>query len=113
MMSDVACLWFVLVAVGTRVDPDVALLAVGAGAVAAAVPLLPGGIGVVEAVMPAVIHWYGPPFSAALAGVLLYRALGTFLPAAAGAVALVPLRAHRADPDAGHGAGPSSGNPIP
>jgi len=95
MMSDVACLWFILIAVGARVDPDVALLAVGAGAVAAAIPLLPGGIGVVEAVIPAVVHWYGPPISAALAGALLYRAVGTFLPAAAGAVALVPLRAHK------------------
>ncbi len=93
MMSDVACLWFILIAVGARVDPDVALLAVGAGAVAASVPLLPAGIGVVEAVMPAVIHWYGPALSAALAGVLLYRAIGTFLPAAAGAVSLVALRA--------------------
>jgi uncharacterized protein (TIRG00374 family) len=94
LMSDVACLWFILMGVGARVDPDVALLAVGAGAVAAAVPLLPAGIGVVEAVMPAVIHWYGPAVSAALAGVLLYRAIGTFLPAAAGALSLVALRAH-------------------
>jgi uncharacterized protein (TIRG00374 family) len=95
MMSDVACLWFLLIAVGAHVDPDVALLAVGAGAVAAAVPLLPGGIGVVEAVIPAVVHWYGPAVSAALAGALLYRAVGTFLPAAAGGVALIPLRAHK------------------
>ncbi len=92
-MSDVACLRFILIAAGVRVDPDVALLAVGAGAVAASVPLLPAGIGVVEAVMPALIHWYGPALSAALAGVLLYRAIGTFLPAAAGAVSLVALRA--------------------
>ncbi len=95
MLSDVACLYFILVAVGAHVDPDVALLAVGTGAVAGAVPLLPGGIGVVEAVMPAVIHWYGPPLSAALAGVLIYRVVGTLLPAAAGAVSLVALRAHR------------------
>lgn len=95
MMCDVACLWFILIAVGARVDPDVALLTVGAGALAAAVPLLPGGIGVVEAVMPAVIHWYGPSISAALAGVLLYRAVGTFLPAAAGAASLIALRAHK------------------
>jgi uncharacterized protein (TIRG00374 family) len=95
LLSDVACLWFVLVAVGARVDPDVALLAVGAGALAAAVPLVPGGLGVVEAVMPAVVHWYGPPLSAALAGALLYRAIGTFLPAAAGTVSLAVLRAQR------------------
>ena len=96
MMCDVACLWFILIAVGARVDPDVALLAVGAGAVAAAVPFLPAGIGVVEAVIPAVVHWYGPPISAALAGALLYRAAGTFLPAAAGAASLIHLRGRRA-----------------
>ncbi len=44
-MSDVACLWFILIAAGARVDPDVALLAVGAGAVAASVPLLPAESG--------------------------------------------------------------------
>ena len=108
MLCDVAALWFILIAVDARVDPDVALLAVGAGAVAAAVPLLPAGIGIVEAVMPAVLHWYGPSFSAALAGVLLYRVVGTLLPAGAGAASLVALRAHRqpvsnvqsADPEA-------------
>lgn len=36
---------------------------------------------------------YGPPFAAALAAALVYRVLGTFLPAAAGAVALFALRA--------------------
>ena len=45
--------------------------------------------------MPAVIHWYGPPLTVALAGVLLYRAIGTFLPAASGAVSVAALRAHR------------------
>jgi uncharacterized membrane protein YbhN (UPF0104 family) len=50
---------------------------------------------VVEAIIPAVVHWYGPPVSAAFAGALVYRALGTFLPAAAGAIALVVLRARR------------------
>lgn len=98
LLADVAALWCILVATGARVDFDIALLAVGAGSVAAAVPLLPAGIGVVEAVMPAVIHWYGPSYSAAVAGVLLYRVVGTLLPAAAGAVSLVGLRAtsHRA-----------------
>ena len=95
LLSDVACLWFLLIAVGAHVDPDVALLAVGAGAVAASVPLVPGGIGVVEAVIPALIHWYGPALGAALAGTLLYRAVGTFFPAAAGAVSLVALRTNR------------------
>ena len=95
LLCDVTCLWLVLIATGARVDFDVAVLAVGAGAVAASIPLLPGGLGVVEAVIPAVVHWYGAPVGAALAAVLLYRAVGTFLPAAAGAVSILALRAHR------------------
>jgi uncharacterized membrane protein YbhN (UPF0104 family) len=59
--------------------------------------LLPGGLGVVEAIIPAVVHWYGPSLSAAFAGALVYRMVGTVLPAAVGAVAVVALRAHRRD----------------
>jgi uncharacterized protein (TIRG00374 family) len=95
LLADIACLWFILIAADAHVGFDVALLAAGAAAVSAIVPFLPGGFGVVEAVMPAVIHWYGPPVSAALAGALLYRAIGTFLPAAAGTASLAALRAHR------------------
>ena len=93
MLADIGCLYFALVAAHAHVGFDIALLAAGAGAVSAIVPLLPGGLGIVEAVIPAVVHWYGPPVSAAFAGALVYRALGTFLPACAGAVALIALRA--------------------
>ena len=95
MLADIACLYFSLIAAGAHVGFDVALLAAGAGAVGAIVPLLPGGLGVVEAIIPAVVHWYGPSLSAGLAAALVYRALGTFLPAGAGLVALLALRAQR------------------
>jgi len=95
MLANVACLFFVLIAAHARVGFDIALLTAGAAAAAGLIPLLPGGIGVVEAIIPAVVHWYGPPFEAALAAALVYRALGTFLPAAAGGVALLALRASR------------------
>ena len=95
MLADIACLYFALIAAHAHVGFDIALLAAGAAAASALIPLLPGGLGVVEAIIPAVVHWYGPPVSAAFAGALVYRALGTFLPAAAGAIALVVLRAHR------------------
>jgi uncharacterized protein (TIRG00374 family) len=99
MLADIACLYFSLIAAHAHVGFDIALLAAGAAAASALIPLLPGGIGVVEAIIPAVVHWYGPPVSAALAGALVYRALGTFLPALAGAAALVALRTrHPADP---------------
>ena len=93
MLADVGCLYFALIAAHAHVGFDIALLAAGAAAASALIPLLPAGLGVVEAVIPAVVHWYGPPVSAAFAGALVYRALGTFLPALAGAVALVVLRA--------------------
>ena len=95
MLADIACLYFALIAAHAHVGFDIALLAAGAAAASALIPLLPGGLGVVEAIIPAVVHWYGPPVSAAFAGALVYRALGTFLPAAAGAVALIVLRGRR------------------
>jgi uncharacterized protein (TIRG00374 family) len=97
MLADIACLYFVLIAAHSHVGFDVALLAAGAAAASGLIPLLPGGLGVVEAIIPAVVHWYGPSLSAAFAGALVYRMVGTFLPAAAGAVAVVALRAHRRD----------------
>ncbi len=100
MLADIACLYFVLIAAHTHVGFDIALLAAGAAAVAGLIPLLPGGLGVVEAVIPAVVHWYGPSLSAAFAGALVYRVLGTFLPAAAGAVAVMALRARTRNPHA-------------
>ena len=57
-----------------------------------AVPLLPGGIGAVELAVPALLAWYGAPVAAALSATLLYRAIGTFLPAAAGGISIFTLR---------------------
>jgi uncharacterized membrane protein YbhN (UPF0104 family) len=42
--------------------------------------------------MPAVLRGFAVPHSTALAGALTYRALGTFLPALAGALVLPSLR---------------------
>ncbi len=95
LLANVSCLYFVLIAAHAHVGYEIAVLAAGAAATAGLIPLLPGGIGVVEAIIPAVVHWYGPPFGAALAGAVVYRVLGTFLPAAAGGVALAALRASR------------------
>ena len=68
------------------------MLSVGAAAVASSIPLLPGGLGAVEAAVPALLAWYGAPVAAALSATLLYRAVGTFLPAAAGALSIPALR---------------------
>jgi putative heme transporter len=92
LLADALCFWMLLFAVGIHQGFDLALLTVGAGAAAASIPLLPGGIGAVEAAMPALLAWYGAPVAAALSATLLYRAMGTFLPAAAGAASIPLLR---------------------
>lgn len=101
ILTDMAALWASLTATGVHVDGDVAILAASAGVLATLVPLLPGGLGLVEAVVPAVLHHFGAPLGAALTGALLYRAVGTFLPAVVGATVVGRFAvARRRDPPA-------------
>ena len=94
LLGDVGCLWLVFRAAHTNVGFDVALLAVTVAAVSGLVPLVPGGLGVVEAVIPAVAHHFGVAYDEGVAAALAYRALGSFIPAGVGAVAIFGLRAH-------------------
>jgi uncharacterized membrane protein YbhN (UPF0104 family) len=68
------------------------LFAYAVAIITALVPLVPAGIGVVETVVPALLHHAGVPLATALAGVLAYRSLGTLLPALGGTASLVRLR---------------------
>lgn len=99
-LADALCLAAGLAAAGVSVPPDILLLAYTAGIVASQVPLLPAGLGLVEAAMPAVLHRFGVAYPNALAGALAYRAFGTFVPAGAGAVALPSLHLIRRPPAA-------------
>jgi uncharacterized protein (TIRG00374 family) len=102
-LADAGCLWATLRSVHISLPPDEIYLAVVAGSIATWLPLLPGGLGVVEAAIPAVLHRFGAPLDSALAATLIYRGLGTFLPALAGSVVVVRLRAHRASSTATNG----------
>ena len=95
LLSDALCLWMLLIAVGIHEGFELALLSAGAAAVASSIPLLPGGLGAVEAAVPALLAWYGAPIAAALSATLLYRSIGTFLPAAAGGLSIPALRVRR------------------
>lgn len=92
ILADVGCLWFALRAVGARVGFDVAVLAVTVAAVSVLVPLIPGGLGIVEAAIPAIAHRFGVPYTEGLAAAILYRTLSTLLPAALGALSIIRLR---------------------
>ena len=95
-LSGVLTLVFAMRAEGLVIDPDVALLASAAAVIASSIPLLPAGLGLVEAAVPAVLAWYGAPLDLALAGVVVARVVGTVLPAVAGAAALWALQLTRA-----------------
>ena len=95
ILADMAALWAALAAVGLHVRADVVVLAAVVGVLASSVPLLPGGLGLVEAAIPAVLHHFGAPLDAALAGALIYRAVGTFLPAGAGTAVVASLTLRR------------------
>lgn len=91
LLADMGCLWASLAAARVHVGGDVVVLAATVGLLATAVPLLPGGLGVVEAVIPAVLHHFGVPLDAALAGAVIHRVVGTFLPAAVGVLVIAGL----------------------
>ncbi|MDQ1515904.1 MAG: Lysylphosphatidylglycerol synthase region [Actinomycetota bacterium] len=91
-LADATCFRCALVAVGVDLKPGMFLFAYVVAMITALVPLLPAGIGVVETVVPALLHHAGVPLTTALAGVLAYRALGTLLPAICGTTSLIRLR---------------------
>jgi uncharacterized protein (TIRG00374 family) len=91
-LADAACFQCALLAVGISLKPALFLLAYAIGMITALVPLLPNGLGLVETVVPALLHYRGVPLATALAGVLVFRALGTLLPALIGTIALIRLR---------------------
>jgi uncharacterized protein (TIRG00374 family) len=98
VLADTGTLWATCHAAGFHIHPELVLLARTVGTVVSWVPLLPGGLGLVEAAIPTVLHRFGAPLDDALAATLVYRAAGTLLPALAGGVAIVALRSHRTIP---------------
>ena len=95
VLADAATLWATCHAAGFHVHPELVLLARTVGTVVSWVPLLPGGLGLVEAAIPTVLHRFGAPLDDALAATLVYRAAGTLLPALAGALVIGATRASR------------------
>lgn len=100
-ITDAGCLWTALHAVHLHIHFSSVLLAYVVGTVASWVPLLPGGIGAVEVAVPAVLHHFGVPLTVGLAGTLLWRGMSLFLPALAGVVAYLGLRAEHPAPSSG------------
>lgn len=90
---DMAALWVFLSAFDIRLDPLVLILVFGAANIAAAVPVTPGGLGVVEAVYITSLVQIGFTFQAATFGVAAYRLAHYVFPIIAGGVSYLTLRA--------------------
>lgn len=99
-LADVVCLYVALASVGIALPFDVVCLAYTVGVLATLVPLLPAGLGLVETAVPLVLHGFGAPLAAAVAGVLAYRCVSTLLPAAVGMACIPGLATRRRAPRA-------------
>jgi hypothetical protein len=96
-LFDFLALYVSLLAVGSRVDPVLVLLAFVAGSALAMIPITPGGLGFVEAGLTGVLTLAGVTPEHAVLATLLYRLFSYWLPLPAGLVAsIVYRRRHRA-----------------
>jgi uncharacterized protein (TIRG00374 family) len=87
-----------LVFLALRYQPGFGPLAVAYAAanIASAIPLTPGGLGVIEVTLVAVTVGFGAPRATAVLAVLGYRIVNFWLPLIPGAVAYIRLRLRRA-----------------
>jgi hypothetical protein len=94
-LLDIAVLWLFLAAFGYRAPVAGLLVAYGLANVLAAIPLSPGGLGVIEATLIVSIVGFGAPRAAASLGVATYRLVQFWVPIPAGAAAWVSLGGRR------------------
>jgi len=95
IVLDATVMWCALAATYGPITFEVVVLAYTVAMVVTWVPLLPSGLGLVEFVVPLVLHRFGVPVATGLAGVLLWRAVSLFLPALAGLGVYGTLRVRR------------------
>jgi uncharacterized protein (TIRG00374 family) len=91
-LLDAASLWVFLRAYGVSLPFDALLVAFGLANVLAAIPILPGGLGVVEATYLTALVGFGVPRRVAAPAIATYRAAQYLMPIAVGAMAYASLR---------------------
>lgn len=99
-IADVACLWAACLAAGANPSVGGVLIAFTAGKIVSSVPLLPGGLGIVDGTLTATLVAAGLPAVTALPAVVVYRLISFPLVAAAGwLVFAVLFRSTNLDPE--------------
>jgi uncharacterized protein (TIRG00374 family) len=97
-LLDAASLWCFVAAFGHFANPVELFAAYGIANVAGALPLTPGGLGVVDSITPLLLVGFGVTRSVATLGVLGWRIVNFWLPIPLGAAAFVSLKVK---PDSG------------
>lgn len=91
-LLDAAALWVFLAAFGYHTSLDALVVSYGIANVLAALPITPGGLGLVEASLTASLVGFGATRGVALLGVVAYRLVNFWLPIPLGAVSYLSLR---------------------
>ena len=91
-LFDAASLWMFLKAFGGNLTIDLLVVAFGLANVMAAIPILPGGLGVVEGTYVAVLVSFGVPKRVVVPSIAAYRSAQYLMPIALGALAYASLR---------------------
>jgi hypothetical protein len=91
-LLDAASLWCFVAAFGHLANPVELFAAYGIANVAGALPLTPGGLGVVDSITPLLLVGFGVTRSVATLGVLGWRLVNFWLPIPTGALAFVSLK---------------------
>ena len=89
---DAASLWVFLRAFGESVRPDSLLVSFCVANVLAAIPITPGGLGVIDFSLTTMLTFFGVPATANALGVQSYRLAAYWLPIPIGAAAYLSLR---------------------
>lgn len=91
-LLDAASLAVFVGAFGKWVNPDGLLVAYGLANVLAAIPITPGGLGVVEATATSLLVGFDTPRGIATLGVIAYRLINFWLPIPVGGLAYLSLQ---------------------
>ncbi len=91
-LLDAASLYVFVGAFGHWADVDGLLVAYGLANVLAAIPITPGGLGVVETVLTSSLVGFGTPRGIAILGVLAYRLVNFWLPIPVGGLTYLSLQ---------------------
>ncbi len=94
-LLDAASLWCFIAAFGEHADPIGLFAAYGVANVIGAIPITPGGLGIIDTVTPVLLVGFGLTRSVATLGVLAWRLVNFWLPIPTGALAYVSLKVPR------------------